>query len=426
MSITIEKDIAMTNKTTKQQNNVNLHITSEIAPLQSVLLKRPGGELCNLIPEALEELLFDDIPFLEVAQKEHDAFAGILKQQGIDVFYLDDLVGETLQIDDVKDKFIADYLIAANIYQSGVKQALTEYLSSFSGKALCEKIMSGVKKAEVDYKAHSLAGQVEQTAPFWLQPIPNLYFTRDPGAVFGNMVSLNKMYAQTRRRESLFIESIFTYHPKFQHNHFIDLKTKFGCIEGGDILVLDQHTLAVGLSQRTSAQAIQDFCESLFFDQSHKAFHQIKKVIVFHIPSSRAFMHLDTVMTQVDVDKCSMHKGIVGHTDIYKLMPGSSGNVKCYKLDGSIESVLSNELDKKIQVIYCGGSDRINASREQWSDGANTLAIKPGEVIVYQRNLTTNKALQDHGIKVHQMPCSELSRGRGGPRCMSMPLVRGK
>lgn len=403
---------------------IDIQITSEIAKLKCVLLRRPANELNNLTPEMLDQLLFDDIPFLENAQLEHDAFAQTLEDLGVNVVYLEKLVGDVLSDKALNIEFIHRFLKVSNITEPKLINALTEYLSDYSGQTLCQKLMAGLKKTELDYYDTSLSGQVNVTDLFWLQPIPNLYFTRDPATSFGNMISLNKMSTKTRQRESLFIESIFKHHPQYKHNKLLDMNNAKASIEGGDILVLDETTLAIGVSQRTDTQAIENLCQELFYNLDYQNHHKIKKVLAFHIPSSRAFMHLDTVLTQVDANKLIMHQGVAEETKVYKLTPSKHKGLTCRLLTGSVESILSAELDKDIQIIYCGGRDSITGSREQWSDGANTLAVAPGEVLVYQRNQKTNQILENFGIKVHKIPCSELSRGRGGPRCMSMPLVR--
>ncbi|WP_204723377.1 arginine deiminase [Fastidiosibacter lacustris] len=393
---------------------IDLTISSEIAPLKTILLKRPGKELCNLTPNNLEELLFDDIPYLENAQKEHDVFANILRQQGVEVLYLEDLAGEVLDNQILKAEIINTFLGLSGIRNVNIVDGLRAYLSQYSGKELCQQLMSGLKRNEIKLSDMGLSTQIARKDDFWLHPIPNLYFTRDPGVVFGNMACLNSMYAETRRRESIFIESVLKHHSRFSRNLTLDLRLNHGSIEGGDIIVLDKNTLAIGVSQRTSAQAIEQLSHQLFFDDRLKTSHTIKKILAFKIPVSRAFMHLDTVLTQIDYDKVTMHRGIVHKTTIYRLSAGDSQTVKCDELTGDIGKILSEELSREIEIIYCGGEDTITGSREQWSDGANTLALRPGEVFVYQRNAATNRLLQEKGIKVYEIPCSELSRGRGG------------
>ena len=243
----------------KNNQEIDLHIPSEIGRLRTVLLKRPGLELCNLIPDSLEELLFDDIPYLEGARKEHDEFAQPLRSNGVEVLYLETLVSEVLDEPSYKFNVISEFLAASGGKNIKITTALMEYLLQFSGKKLCEKLMMGVKKNEIRITDNSLSAQSAKKESFWLQPIPNLYFTRDPASVFGGMLSVNHMHAVTRRRESIFINSVLQYHPRFAKVTKIDLRQYAGSIEGGDILVLNENTLAIGVSQRTSAQAIEQF-----------------------------------------------------------------------------------------------------------------------------------------------------------------------
>ncbi|WP_203249865.1 MULTISPECIES: arginine deiminase [Cysteiniphilum] len=424
----MEKNMLCETKADSHMPNINqeidLCIPSEIGKLRTVLLKRPGVELCNLTPDSLEELLFDDIPYLDTAQREHDEFVQLLRNNDTEVLYLEDLVSEVLTESSYKLNVISELLSVSGLKNIKITTALMEYLLQFSGKELCEKLMAGIKKNEIKITDNSLSSQSAKKEQFWLQPIPNLYFTRDPASVFGNMISLNSMYAPTRQRESTFINSVLQYHPRFSQATKIDLRMNAGSIEGGDILVLDENTLAIGISQRTSAEAIEQFAHELFFNKKYHESHKISKILAIKIPVSRAFMHLDTVLTQVDHQKMTMHRDIAHTSSIYKLSKADGQQVKCEELTGSIEVILSRELDKKMELIYCGGDDFITGSREQWSDGANTLTLRPGEVFVYQRNVITNRLLQENDITVHQIPCSELSRGRGGPRCMSMPIVR--
>jgi arginine deiminase len=223
----------------------------------------------------------------------------------------------------------------------------------------------------------------------------------------------------------LFLRYICREHPRFKTNQTIEAGSLWHSIEGGDVLMLNRHVMAIGLSQRTNPHAIETFCDDLFFGHAYQQYHNLKSVLVFHIPEKRAFMHLDTILTQLDNDKFAIHAEAARQMVIYELTPGQIvGKLKCRKLEGSLHYILSHYMGQSVTLINCGGGDQITGSREQWSDAANTLAINPGEVLVYQRNQITNRILEQHGITVHPLPCSELSRGRGGPRCMSMPLVR--
>ena len=258
---------------------------------------------------------------------------------------------------------------------------------------------------------------------FILDPIPNLYFTRDPFACIGNGVSLNRMYSRTRRRETLFGKYVLENHPNFAGQTPFYYKREFPyAIEGGDILNLSNQVLAVGISQRTTAEAIELLAQNIFADETS----EIETILALDIPAIRAFMHLDTVCTQVDYDKFTIHPGILGTLRIFEIRKGDKkGELKVAETNSSLEEVLASHLKlDSVTLIQCGGKDRIASEREQWNDGSNTLCIEPGKVVVYDRNYVTNQILRDNGVIVLEMASSELSRGRGGPRCMSMPLVR--
>ena len=402
-------------------NKMPINVYSEIGNLKKVLLHRPGKELENLMPEYLDRLLFDDIPYLKIAQEEHDAFAQIFRDKGVEVVYLEDLAAESLINDEVKSKFIDEYIEEAGIKENRETGILKEYFLSFSdNKAMVLKMMEGIRKSEIkDYKGPGLAEFLSDQYPFIIDPMPNLYFTRDPFASIGNGVSIHKMLTVTRNRETLFGKYIFNYNPLYKGTKLFYDRTEDYSLEGGDILVLNKETIAVGISQRTHPNAITKFANSILTEEN-----SFKKVMAIDIPKTRAFMHLDTVFTMVDYDKFTMHPNIKSDIVVYVLTK-VDGKLNISEERGSLEEVLQKELNlDKVKLIKCGGDSVIDASREQWNDGSNTLCISPGEVIVYSRNYVTNQILEEEGIKIHIMPSSELSRGRGGPRCMSMPLVR--
>jgi arginine deiminase len=398
-----------------------INVFSEIGKLKKVLLHRPGKELENLMPEYLDRLLFDDIPYLKIAQEEHDAFAQIFRDKGVEVVYLEDLAAESLINDEVKSKFIDEYIEEAGIKENRETGILKEYFLSFSdNKAMVLKMMEGIRKSEIkDYKGLGLAEFLSDQYPFIIDPMPNLYFTRDPFASIGNGVSIHKMLTVTRNRETLFGKYIFNYNPLYKGTKLFYDRTEDYSLEGGDILVLNKETIAVGISLRTHPNAIEKFANSILTEEN-----SFKKVIAIDIPKTRAFMHLDTVFTMVDYDKFTMHPNIKSDIVVYVLTK-VDGKLNISEERGSLEEVLQKELNlDKVKLFKCGGDSVIDASREQWNDGSNTLCISPGEVIVYSRNYVTNQILEEEGIKIHIMPSSELSRGRGGPRCMSMPLIR--
>ncbi|WP_324631254.1 arginine deiminase [Bacillus cereus] len=403
-----------------------IHVTSEIGELQTVLLKRPGKEVENLTPDYLQQLLFDDIPYLPIIQKEHDYFAQTLRNRGVEVLYLEKLAAEALVDKKLREEFVDRILKEGQADVNVAHQTLKEYLLSFSNEELIQKIMGGVRKNEIETsKKTHLYELMEDHYPFYLDPMPNLYFTRDPAASVGDGLTINKMREPARRRESLFMEYIIKYHPRFaKHNVpiWLDRDYKFP-IEGGDELILNEETIAIGVSARTSAKAIERLAKNLFSRQN-----RIKKVLAIEIPKCRAFMHLDTVFTMVDYDKFTIHpaiQGPKGNMNIYILEKGSDEETLKITHRTSLMEALKEVLGlSELVLIPCGGGDVIASAREQWNDGSNTLAIAPGVVVTYDRNYVSNTLLREHGIEVIEVLSSELSRGRGGPRCMSMPIVR--
>ncbi len=411
---------------------LGIHVTSEIMPLKKVLLHRPGRELLNLTPDTLGELLFDDIPFLKVAQEEHDAFAKILRENGAEVVYLEDLMAEVLKIyPKLEEPFVYQWLSEGDIKTKKWADECYEYLvSNFHGKALVEKTMEGITFREMgeeveDISSYSLDDMVATPDELVVPPMPNLYFTRDPFASVGNGIFLNKMRFHTRCRETIYADYIFKYHPDFagQVTRYYDRDMDRN-IEGGDVLNLTEDTLAIGISQRTHPDAIETVARNLFKDPEAK----IRTVLAFDIPACRAFMHLDTVFTQVDVNKYTVHPGILGPLTVYEITPNRDDptGLSFRRVDADLKRILEEYTHvDNVELIYCGGGDDlIAAAREQWNDGSNTLCIAPGKIVVYQRNDVSNAVLRDRGITVLEMPSAELSRGRGGPRCMSMPLIR--
>ena len=408
---------------TETRLKTGLHNTSEIGRLKKVMLHRPGKELENLMPEYLERLLFDDIPYLKVAQAEHDAFAQCLRDNGAEVVYLRDLVEETLAEPDVRRELTEQFLDEAGLENHRIREILQDYFAEMDDGALVDTMMAGVRKSDIrGFETGKLADYLSFRSdeyPFLIDPMPNLYFTRDPFATIGTGVSLHRMHTVTRNRETLFGKFIFQYHPVYKDAPKWYDRGETSSLEGGDILILSPEVLAVGISQRTEEDSIDKFAHTVL--SISKTF---KKILAFNIPKSRSFMHLDTVFTMVDRDKFTVHPNILSEITVY-VMELVDGKVHIREEQGRLEDILKKHLElEKVTLIKCGSDSPIDAAREQWSDGSNTLAIAPGEVVVYERNYVTNRILEGNGITVHTIPCSELSRGRGGPRCMSMPFVR--
>lgn len=401
-----------------------INVNSEIGKLKKVMLHRPGKELENLMPEYLDRLLFDDIPYLRIAQEEHNSFADILRQNDVEVVYLSDLVEESIINQEVRDQLIVELINDASITTSREREILTDYFRSLDTKTMIAQMMAGIRKTEIQQMEGKSLGDflrnLNNEYPFVLDPMPNLYFTRDPFASIGNGVSIHKMFTETRHRETLFAKFIFQYHPLYKDTQvWYDRDENFS-LEGGDILILNQETIAIGISQRTHENAIEKFAQKVLTEESH-----FKKILAINIPKQRTFMHLDTVFTMVDYDKFTIHPNIMRDMDVFVIERDKERRIKITQETSSLEDILKRHLHlDKVTLIKCGSNSVIDSAREQWNDGSNTLAIAPGEVIVYSRNYVTNEILQENGVKTYVMPSSELSRGRGGPRCMSMPLIR--
>ena len=401
-----------------------IQVYSEIAPLRRVLLHRPGQELEHLVPGSLERLLFDDIPYLKGAQAEHDRFAQVLRDNGVEVVYLSKLTAEALSQDKaLKEAFIRDFTQKSGSVAHRYERELQAYLGSIEDvHEMVLQTMAGIPFSDLALDhAESLTAMLHCKADFALEPIPNLYFTRDPFASVGGGVALHRMYSATRRRETLSGAYILQHHPEYAGTPFYYTPDSPYSLEGGDVMNLSESVLAVGISQRTMPEAIEQLARNVFRRPESK----IRTILAMSIPSKRAFMHLDTVMTQVDVDKFVVHPAILPTLRIFEVTQGKGGELTARQLDMDLAHALAHYLHlDQVTLILCGGQDQIAAQREQWNDGSNTLCIRPGVVIAYDRNYITNEILESYGITVLKIPSGELSRGRGGPRCMSMPLIR--
>lgn len=406
-------------------NDPAIQVNSEIGVLKTVLLHRPGAEIENITPDTMERLLFDDIPFLQNAQKEHDYFAQVLQDRGVETVYIEQSLEDVLADSAVKDEFLTRYLTEHHYVNDAMKD-IKEYLNTLSTHDLVSTIYAGVRRELVDFKhpnLHDVAGS-EAENPFLMDPLPNAYFTRDPQAMMGSGLTINHMTYDARRPESLITEFVMKYHPRFAGK--VDIWTKRNTdarMEGGDELVLNDHTLAIGVSQRTSSRAIQALAEELFTNEDSN----FDTILAVEIPHNHAMMHLDTVFTMVNHDQFTVFPGIMddeGKMNINILRAGDKGEVVMERRDNLKESLKEVLNLDDLDLIETGDGDPIVAPREQWNDGSNNLTIAPGEVVTYDRNYISIKLMQEHGIKVSEIKSSELARGRGGGRCMSQPIWR--
>lgn len=397
---------------------------SEIAPLKTVLLHRPGNEYLNLTPNTLTRLLFDDIPYLKIAKEEHDKFAEALRNEGVEVVYLVDLAAEAISTSKVvRKQFIKQFIKEGGVTSPKVYEIVYEFLNAIEdNKELISKCIEGIDITELK-KLKDTSGfyETRDIGKMILDPLPNLYAPRDPFATIGSGVSLHKMFSVTRCRETIFGEYIFKYHPLYKNTKLYYNRNESYSIEGGDIQVLSDKVIAIGISERTEPDAIANLARQIFKDKTNK----FEVVLAIDIPDERSFMHLDTVMTRVDYKKFAVHSHVMNISTVYEIKPSKNGDLNIKELNLTLDKILEKYLKiDKVELIKCGNGSRIAAEREQWSDGVNFLCVKPGVVIAYDRNFVTNQALKDHGVRVIEIPSCELSRGRGGPHCMSMALVR--
>ena len=397
-----------------------IRVQSEVGKLRRVLLHRPGQELENLMPQYLSRQLFEDIPYLVHAREEHDAFAQTLRDCGVEVCYLLDLVAEAIACPDAREQMVGDYISEIGLSARGAEQLVRDYLLDLPVPQMLGAMARGVRKSELGGRApRHLVDYIDDAYPFFVDPMPNLYFTRDPFFMVGTGVCLSSMANAVRARETLFGQYLFEKHPVYRHTPILHPRSDPFSIEGGDVLVLSERVVAIGISQRTDPYAVEALADRLITEETG-----IVCVLAIDIPKTRSYMHLDTVMTMVDRDKFTIHASILPVIRAF-LLTKQAGTLRVEPELRGFAETLANALELySVSLIQCGGGSAIDAAREQWNDGTNTLAVAPGEVIAFSRNYVTNGILRDNGVIVHEIDSAELSRGRGGPRCMSMPLWR--
>jgi arginine deiminase len=390
-------------------------VDSEVGPLGTVLLHRPGPELKRLTPRNNDQLLFDGIPWVDRAQAEHDAFAELMTGRGVEVLLLADLLVTALR--DAR-AHTAGVHTAVDELRLGMHlaDALRSYLSGVSPEALAMVLMAGMTFEELPVaEGASLVRRMHQPHDFAIDPLPNLLFTRDSSVWIGDRVAVSSLIMPARKRESAITDLIYAYHPRFRHT-----ARAYGAhsapVEGGDVLALAPGVLAVGVGERTSAAGAEALARSAFADGLAHT------VLAVPIAQQRASMHLDTVCTMVDRDAFVMYPAIRDSLAAYPLRPDDGG----VRVDGPepflTAAAKAMSMDR-LRVIDTG-LDPVTAEREQWDDGNNTLALAPGIVVAYERNVETNARLEAAGIEVLRISGSELGSGRGGPRCMSCPVNR--
>ncbi|WP_222267758.1 arginine deiminase [Modestobacter marinus] len=396
-------------------------VTSEVGRLRTVLLHRPGAELRRLTPRNNDELLFDGVPWVARAQDEHDAFAAALTERGVEVLYLDRLLAEVMGEPAARVTSIAAAVDDPRLGAT-LRHATTAHLEGLSAEDLAEALITGVAHDELR-GGRGLAYQLMRRGDFVVPPLPNLLFTRDSSVWVGDEVAVTSLAMPARARESVLTRAIYTHHPRFRGvEQLYDASLEH--LEGGDVLLLGPGVVAVGVGERTTAGGAERLARRVF------ARGLAHTVLVVPIAQQRATMHLDTICTMVDVDALVMYPAVADHLQAWTVtthdeLPDEADTVELTVRGPHpfLEAAAQAMGIDRLRVIDTG-LDPVTAEREQWDDGNNTLALAPRLAVAYERNTVTNAALEAAGIEVVAIAGSELGSGRGGPRCMSCPVLR--